>query len=76
MYADIIIINKVIIGDEYALYIVCLISKFYKLTTTNIKAVVLDMIAIIKAFKHTFKTKVLVIHMDGESSLNGQVFRK
>lgn len=76
LYADIIVMNKAITGDEYALHVVCPVSRFHGLVTIDTKAVVPDIIAMLKKFVNTFQTKVLVIHTGGESALNGHAFRK
>ncbi|EED18990.1 hypothetical protein TSTA_126980, partial [Talaromyces stipitatus ATCC 10500] len=75
LFVDIIVMNLAINKNSYALHAVNPYTKFHILMTTRTKSVNFNLENMIEEIKHTFKTRIEEIQLDGESSLNGISFR-
>jgi hypothetical protein len=71
VFIDIIVMNLARNGDVYALHLFDPYTKYHTLVTTPTKSVDSDLQWMIEDVERTFGITIEVIHLDGESSLNG-----
>ncbi|EED22755.1 hypothetical protein TSTA_062420 [Talaromyces stipitatus ATCC 10500] len=75
IFVDIIVMNLARNFDRYILHAVDPLTKFHVLVTTTTKSVNFDLERLIEDIEHTFKCVIETIHVDGESSINGNDFK-